>query len=84
MGEYKLVGIREDYEYEYGGYTGRSSTVEDVVATFSTIEKAEQYVVNSRLKSKSGYKSKSLLSYYDSHEIVYPEGEDEPPHDPFI
>ena len=84
MSEYKLVGSRKEYEYVWGGYNGRYNEVDTVLATFSTREKAEKYVEDSKLKSKFGFKQKSVLFGCDHYEIVGPEDEDDIPHDPVI
>ena len=80
---YNLVGIRNDHIYGYGGWTGDTTRSEVVVATFSTEEAAERYAKDSRLKSKRGYKARSLLGHFDDHEVVCPTTEEIPPHDPF-
>ena len=84
MSEYKLVGWHTEHEYVRGGWSGRSKEVETVLATFSTKEKAEKYVEDSRLKNKFGFKQKSVLFGCDYCEIVGPEDEPYIPHDPVI
>ncbi len=79
---YNLVGIRNDRTYDYGGWTGDTIRSEVVVATFSTEEAAERYAKDSRLKSKRGYKVRSLLGRFDDHEVVCSTTEEIPPHDP--
>ena len=48
---YELYGLRTDSVYGYGGWTGEKEEVRELLATFSTIEKAEQYVSNFMLNA---------------------------------
>jgi hypothetical protein len=92
---YELYGLRTDSVYGYGGWTDEKEEVRELLATFSTIEKAEQYVSNSMLKAakdkyfigrikRGNYKFKkaSLLREYDDYEIC--RTEESPPHNPII
>ena len=87
-----LYGIKEEVEYGYGGWTGNSETIRDLVATFDEMQDAEDYVRNSTLAAASKpyfhadpisgkfrYRKGSLLRYYESCEI---EEEENPPHNP--
>lgn len=87
-----LYGIKEEVEYGYGGWTGNSETIRNLVATFDEMQDAEDYVRNSTLAAASKpyfhadpisgkfrYRKGSLLRYYESHEI---EEEENPPHNP--
>ncbi len=80
----QIVGSYVDHEYGYGGYTGKTTNVEEVVATFDCEKEARLYVENSRLKNprdnKRPFRAKSLLSEYEYASV---EGfKDPPPHNP--
>ena len=88
-----LYGIREEEEYGYGGWTGNSQTIRDLVATFDEMQDAKDYVTNSMLNAarkpyfranlmsgKFRYRKGSLLRHYESYEIE--EEETPPPHNP--
>ena len=88
-----LYGIKEEAEYDYGGWTGKSETIRDLVATFDEMQDAKDYITNSTLAAankpyfhanpisgKFRYRKGSLLRYYESYEIE--EEEIPAPHNP--
>jgi len=90
-----LYGIKKEAEYGYGGWTGNSETIRDLVATFDEMQDAKDYVTNSTLAAASKpyfhadpisgkfkYRKGSLLRYYESCEIEIKEEEIPPPHNP--
>lgn len=82
----QLIGSRIDYEYGYGGYTGKTTNIREVVATFDCKEDAELYIDFSRLKnparSDRPFRQKSLLCNFHFAEIEEPD--DPVPHNPEI
>lgn len=83
---FQLVGSRTDYEYGYGGYTGKTTNVNEIVATFDNEKDAYQYIKKSRLKNPRNnerpFKQKSLLTHFQFATVE--ELDDPPPHNPKI
>ena len=88
---YELVGYYEEPEYQYGGYTGNSETVERVVATFDSEKAAHDYASNARLKGpyrdriagRLGFRKRSLLNGYEGYEVRV-RGHADAPHNPEV
>lgn len=86
----KIVGSRVDYEYGYGGYSGKTTNVNEVIATFDCEKDAKLYINDSRLKNplnvQRPFKKKSLLSLFEFATIeVRSRGKnDPPPHNPEV
>ncbi len=82
----ELIGCRTDYEYGYGGYTGDTTYVEEVVATFDNEKDAIQYIKDSRLKnprkSYRPFRATSLLSSFEDASVEVPD--ESSPHNPTI
>jgi hypothetical protein len=84
---YELVGITDEAEYGYGGYTGETNTDERVVATFDSEEAAKAYVDRAMLRSKrSGrydnkFRNNSVLAGCTGYEIR-PKENTSVPHNP--
>lgn len=74
-GIYELVGIRDENEYGYGGYTGNINTTQEIVATFDSEEAANAYVEKSKLRgqkigrTQKKFRNNSLLAGYTDYEI---------------
>ena len=82
----QLIGSYIEHEYGYGGYTGKTTNIDEVVATFDNEKDAKRYINDSRLKNPSNedrrpFKRKSLLSLFEFATIEVGE-DDPPPHNP--
>lgn len=83
----EIIGHRVDHEYGYGGWTGKKTDVDEVVATFDEEKDARRYIKDSRLKNprdrERPFRSISLLSGFQDATIG--EHDDNPcPHNPEI
>jgi len=84
---YELVGITDEAEYGYGGYTGETNTDEQVVATFDSEEAARAYVDRAMLRSKrpgryeKKFRNNSVLAGCTDYEIR-PKENTSVPHNP--
>lgn len=82
----QIIGSRVDYGYGYGGYTGITTNINEVVATFDNEKDARLYIKDSRLKNPSNterpFKQKSLLALFEFATVEKPD--DPPPHNPKI
>lgn len=83
----EIIGHRVDHEYGYGGWTGKTTDVDEVVAIFDEEKNARRYIKDSRLKNPRNrerpFRSKSLLSEFQSASIE--EHDDNPyPYNPEI
>ena len=62
---YVLIGVREENEYSYHSYTGRTHCIEERLAAFDTEQMAKDYVNSSKLKNPKNknrpFKKNSLL-----------------------
>ena len=93
---YELYGLREDYDYGYGGTPGSIYEVRVLVATFDSEELAKEYVKKSELKNsqhlyglrmrygKHRYRASSLLRSYADCEILLREEPVKPQHNPIL
>jgi len=93
---YELYGLREDYDYGYGGYSGTSQDICDLIATFDTREQAQAYVRKSELKKpqhrfgyrlqfgKYRFRATSLLRSYADYDIRLQVKAWEPEHNPTL
>lgn len=82
--KYELWGTHADYDYGYADII--SEDTEDLVAIFSSEEKAIAYVEASLLKGKYSiykeFRKKSLLSSYDGYNIKEVREDSDYPYDP--
>lgn len=86
---FQVTGSYTEYEYGYGGWTGNTTDMEQVVATFDYEKDARRYIKNSRLKSVNRwsdrpFKKRSLLSSFEYAEVKEMTEELPPPHNPEI
>jgi len=85
---FQIIGIRIDYDYGYGGYTGNRTDVHKIVATFDKENDAHQYIEDSKLKNptnrKRPFRHKSLLANFERAVVEKEIFCDSPPHNPRI
>jgi hypothetical protein len=89
---FELVGHRTDHEYGYGGWTGETTDVEEILATFDDEKAAEQYIQDALLakwkkterygRGERPFKQKSLLCNFTYGEVR--EISPDPPHNPVL
>lgn len=85
---FNLIGYRTDHEYGYGGWTGMTTDVTEVVATFDDKKSALRYIKNSKLKnprdSDKPFKQSSLLANFQGAGVEEEEIPQSFPHNPEI
>lgn len=84
----QIVGYRVEYEYGYGGWTGETTDIDEIVATFDNEKDARQYIEDSKLKNPKNkmrpFKTESLLNIFQYAIIEENRYCDSPPHNPKI
>lgn len=84
---FNLIGYRVDHEYGYGGWTGETIDIVEVVATFDTEKDARTYIRNATLKNANyfterPFRKKSLLCDFKDADVKAIEIPEIPPHNP--
>lgn len=92
---YELYGLREDYDYGYGGFRQHQGIC-DLIATFDSRDQAQAYVRKSELKNPQHhyghrlqfgcfrFRATSLLRSYADYEISLRVEASEPEHNPTL
>ncbi len=84
---FKVVGSYTDHEYGYGGWTGKTTEITEVVATFDCKKDACRYIKDCQLKNTTcwtgrPFRKRSLLASFRYAEVEEIVEEDPPPHNP--